>query len=400
MRFGRSRRTSGARVADRPAQAAEQPADVAVPRPSSGPDSAFVSDGMRIAGAWAWRVLVVIAALAVLALLVIELRLIVIPLLLATVIAALLVPFSSFLQRRRWPKWLAITVAELGIVLVIGGLLFLVVTQVYAGFDDLSRQTVQSYDDLKSWLLESPLHLTEGDINQYAQQALAALQQDSGVLVSGALSVGSTVGHVLTGVLLTLFSTLFILIDGPNIWRWIVRLFPHRARTAVDGAGRAGWVTLTNFVKVQILVAFVDAVGIGLGSFLLGVPLAIPIGVLVFLGSFVPVIGAVVTGALAVFIALVYNGPLIALFLLIIVLAVQQLEGHILQPLIMGSAVKVHPLAVVLAVAGGSIVAGIAGAFFAVPFVATLNVMVNYVASGAWRSPTRTPEKVAAEHAD
>ncbi|NRG39897.1 AI-2E family transporter [Rathayibacter sp. VKM Ac-2835] len=396
MRLGRSRRTSGARDAARITAAPERPPQ---PRPLD-PDAAFVSTGMRIAGAWAWRILVVAGALAVIGLLVIELRLIVIPLLLAIVIAALLVPFSTFLQRHHWPKWLAIVVAELGIVLVIGGLLFLVVTQVYSGFDDLSRQTVESYDDLKTWLLEGPLHLTETDINQYAQQALAAVQQDSGMLVSGVLSVGSTVGHVLTGVLLTLFSTLFILIDGPNIWRWVVRLFPHRARGAVDGAGRAGWVTLTNFVKVQILVAFVDAVGIGLGSFFLGVPLAIPIGVLVFLGSFVPVIGAVVTGALAVFIALVYNGPVIALILLIVVLGVQQLEGHILQPLIMGSAVKVHPLAVVLAVAGGSIVAGIAGAFFAVPVVATLNVMVNYVASGAWRSPTRTPERVAEEHAD
>ncbi|PPG89492.1 AI-2E family transporter [Rathayibacter rathayi] len=393
MRLGRSRRTSGPR-------AVAPVAPVAASRPAPVPDSAFVSDGMRVAGAWAWRVLVVVAALAVLALLVIELRLIVIPLLVAVVIAALLIPFSSFLQRHSWPKWAAVVVAELGIVLVIGGLLFLVVTQVSSGFDDLSRQTVQSYDDFTAFLLESPLHLTETDINGYAQQALTALQQDSGMLVSGALSVGSTVGHLLTGVLLTLFSTLFILIDGPNIWSWVVRLFPYRARGAVDGAGRAGWVTLTNFVKVQILVAFVDAVGIGLGAFFLGVPLAIPIGVLVFLGSFVPVIGAVVTGALAVFIALVYNGPLIALILLIVVLGVQQLEGHILQPLIMGSAVKVHPLAVVLAVAGGSIVAGIAGAFFAVPFVATLNVMVNYVASGAWRSPTRTPERVAAEHAD
>ena len=342
----------------------------------------------------------VVGVLAVFIFLIIQFKYIVIPFMIAILIGALLVPLVQWLQRHHWPKWLAIVVAELGIVLVIGGLLFLVVTQVTSGFDDLSRQTVESYDDLKSWLLEGPLHLTETDINQYAQQALAAVQQDSGMLVSGALSVGSTVGHVLTGVLLTLFSTLFILIDGPNIWRWVVRLFPHRARSAVDGAGRAGWITLTNFVKVQILVAFVDAVGIGLGSFLLGVPLAIPIGVLVFLGSFVPVIGAVVTGALAVFIALVYNGPVIALILLIVVLGVQQLEGHILQPLIMGSAVKVHPLAVVLAVAGGSIVAGIAGAFFAVPVVATLNVMVNYVASGAWRSPTRTPERVAEEHAD
>ncbi|PPF69328.1 AI-2E family transporter [Rathayibacter tritici] len=396
MRLGRSRRTSGPRAGEPAAPAAATASN----RPAPVPDSAFVSDGMRIAGAWAWRVLVVVAALAVLALLVIELRLIVIPLLVAIVIAALLIPFSSFLQRHRWPKWAAVVVAELGIVLVIGGLLFLVVTQVYSGFDDLGRQTVQSYADFTVFLRESPLHLTESDINQYAQQALTALQQDSGILVSGALSVGSTVGHVLAGVLLTLFSTLFILIDGPNIWSWVVRLFPRRARGAVDGAGRAGWVTLTNFVKVQILVAFVDALGIGLGAFFLGVPLAIPIGVLVFLGSFVPVIGAVATGALAVFVALVYNGPLIALILLIVVLGVQQLEGHILQPLIMGSAVKVHPLAVVLAVAGGSIVAGIAGAFFAVPFVATLNVMVNYVASGAWRSPARTPERVAAEHAD
>ncbi|MWV50504.1 AI-2E family transporter [Rathayibacter sp. VKM Ac-2803] len=391
MRIGRSRRTSGSRAVDSaPRVVRSSPADA---------DAGFVTDGMRIAGAWAWRLLVVVAALAVLALLVIELRIIVIPLLLAVVIAALLVPFSSFLQRHHWPKWAAIAVSEIGLLVVVGGLLFLVVTQVYSGFDDLSRQTVQSYDDFKAWLLDGPLHLTEGDINQYAQQALDALQQDSGMLVSGVVSVGATVGHLLAGVLLTLFSTLFILIDGPNIWSWVVRLFPRRARPAVDGAGRAGWITLTNFVKVQILVAFVDAVGIGLGSFLLGVPLAIPIGVLVFLGSFVPVIGAVVTGALAVFIALVYNGPVVALILLLVVLGVQQLEGHILQPLIMGSAVKVHPLAVVLAVAGGSIVAGIAGAFFAVPFVATLNVMVKYVASGAWRSQ-QTPQRAAAEHAD
>ncbi|ALS57846.1 AI-2E family transporter [Rathayibacter toxicus] len=392
MRFGRPRRTVGPRIADQPA-----------PRPEvalSIPDSALVSDGMRIAGAWSWRILVVVAALAVLVVVIVELRLIVIPLCVAIILAALLVPFSSFLQHHRWPKWLAILVSELGIVVIIGGLLFLVVTQVFAGFDDLNQRTVQSYDALTIWLRESPLQLTASDIDHYAQQALVALQQDAGSLVSGALSIGSTVGHVLTGVLLTLFSTLFILIDGPTIWRWVVGLFPQRARGAVDGAGRAGWVTLTSFVRVQIFVAFVDAVGIGLGAFLLGVPLALPLSGLVFLGSFVPVIGAVVTGALAVFVALVYNGPLIALVLLIVVLAVQQLEGHVLQPLVMGSAVKVHPLAVVLAVAGGSILAGIAGAFFAVPFIAALNVMVTYIASGAWRSPLHTPQKVAAENAD
>jgi predicted PurR-regulated permease PerM len=387
MRFGRRTR---ARVQTRPvvAPAAPEPPVDSAPKPADPRrDAEFVTNGMRIAGAWSWRILAVAAAAAVLIYLVIQLRLLVIPLFVAVIIAALLVPFSNFLQRHRWPKWLAIAVSELGMIAIIGGLLFLVVTQVYQGYDDLSSKTVESYGELKQWLLTSPLHLTEDQINEYAQQALAAVQQDTSAIVSGALSVGSTIGHLLTGVLLVLFSTLFILIDGRGIWAWVVRIFPRNARPAIDGAGKAGWNTLSNFVRVQILVAFVDAVGISLGAALLGVPLAIPIGVLVFLGSFVPVIGAVVTGALAVFIALVYNGPLIALIMLIVVLAVQQIEGHILQPLVMGTAVKVHPLAVVLAVAGGSIIAGIAGAFFAVPFVASLNVMIKFVAGGSWRSP-------------
>jgi predicted PurR-regulated permease PerM len=163
-------------------------------------------------------------------------------------------------------------------------------------------------------------------------------------------------------------------------------VFPRRARAGVDGAGRAGWVTLRNFAKVQVLVAFIDAVGIGLVAFFLGLPLVGPIAVLVFLGSFIPVVGAVVTGALAVLVALVFKGWVFALIMLAGVLAVQQLEGHVLQPLIMGTAVKVHPLAVVLSVAAGSLLAGIPGALFAVPFVAVLNVMVHYVSSGKWRA--------------
>jgi predicted PurR-regulated permease PerM len=212
--------------------------------------------------------------------------------------------------------------------------------------------------------------------------------------VSGALSLGSTAGHVAAGFLLTLFATLFILIDGAGIWQWVVRLFPRNARAAVDGSGRAGWLTLTTFVKVQILVAAVDAVGIGVGAWILGFffggfPLIIPIAVAVFLGSFIPVVGAVLTGAIAIFVALVYLGPVPALIMLGIVLLVQQVEGHILQPLVMGSAIKIHPLAVVFAVAAGSFIAGIPGALFAVPLVAVLNVMVNYVARGTWRATTR-----------
>jgi len=210
--------------------------------------------------------------------------------------------------------------------------------------------------------------------------------------VSGALSIGATTADILTGAALALFALLFFLLDGRRIWLFVVGLFPRTAREAVDGAASAGWRTVTEFAKVQIFVAFVDGLGIGLIAFLLGVPLALPIGVAVFLASFVPFRGAVVTGALAVLIALVYNGPVIALLMLAGVLLVQQLEGNVLQPLVMGPAVRVHPLAVVLAVTAGGLLAGIPGTLFAVPIVAFLNVFVRYIASGAWRS---TPAPLA-----
>ncbi|MFL0712068.1 MAG: AI-2E family transporter [Microcella pacifica] len=218
---------------------------------------------------------------------------------------------------------------------------------------------------------------------------MVQLDVGGGWLVSGALSVGSTLTEVLTGSVLVLFAVLFFLIDGRRIWQFVVGLFPRRARTPVDGAGRAGWLTLTNFVKVQIFVAFVDAVGIGLGAVILQLPLALPIAVAVFLGAFVPIVGAVVTGALAVFVALVYYDIVIALIMLGIVLLVQQIEGNVLQPLVMGTAVKVHPLAVVLAVAAGGFLAGIPGTLFAVPLVAVLNVVVRYLSRGQWRTNPR-----------
>jgi predicted PurR-regulated permease PerM len=342
--------------------------------------------GIRLAGAWSWRILAISAALAVFLFVIVQLRLMVIPLLVAVLVSSLLVPIVGFLIRHRWPKALAVAAALLGTLAVLGGLVTLAATQIADGTTGLATRLGDSYASLKELLLASPLHLTEPQINDYVQQAWTAIQADSQVFVSGALSVGSSVGHLLTGVLLTLFSLLFILIDGAGIWGWIVRLFPRRARAAIAGAGEAGWATLGNFSKVQILVASMDAVGIGVGAALLGVPLAIPIGVLVFLGSFIPIVGAVATGAVAVVIALLFNSWPIALAMLGVVLLVQQIEGHVLQPLIMGTAVKVHPLGVVLVVAAGSLLAGIPGALFAVPTAAVLNVMVSYVHHGAWRA--------------
>lgn len=359
---------------------------VATPHPDES-----VPPALKIAAAYSWRILLVVAMVGVLVFLVITFRYILVPFLVAILVAALLVPFVNFLMRHRWPKWLAILVAMLTTIGVITGLIVLVVLQVRAGFPDLQDKSLAAYESFKDWLLTSPFQLSESDINGYLDELFAAIQRDSSALVGGILSVGSTAGHVLAGVLLALFATLFILVDGRGIWSWFVRLFPRRSRPAVGGAGEAGWITLTTFVKVQIFVAFVDAVGIGAGAWILGLffggfPLVIPIAVAVFLGAFVPVVGALLTGALAVFVALVYLGPLPALIMLGIVLLVQQVEGHILQPLVMGTAVRVHPLAVVFAVAAGGFTAGIPGALFAVPTIAVLNVVVKYLAAGQWRT--------------
>jgi predicted PurR-regulated permease PerM len=346
---------------------------------------------MRIAAAWSWRILVVAGVVALVIYLVSTLRLIVVPLLIALLLAALLVPFSNLLQRHRWPKWLAIGVSELGIIAVVAGLVWLIIFTATRGIPDVVDQTQEKWEDLKRWLLDSPLQITEAQINAAVQNFVDSLQEDTSSVLNAGLTLTTLLGHIGAGVLLVLFATLFILIDGRGIWGWIVRLFPRRAHAPLVGAGEAGWLTLSAFVRVQVFVAFVDAVGIGLGAYILGLfyggfPLVVPIAILVFLGSFIPVVGAVLSGIIAVGVALLYFGPWPAFVMLLIVVGVQQLEGHVLQPFVVGNVVKVHPLAVVIAVATGGYVAGIAGALFAVPLVAVANVMIGYIARGEWRT--------------
>ncbi|WP_127819349.1 AI-2E family transporter [Microbacterium sp. CPCC 204701] len=348
--------------------------------------SGSIPQGLRIATAYSWRFIVVAAAIGVAIWLVIQLKLLVIPLLVGILVTALLWPAFAFMLRHRVPKWLAIVVSVIGTLAIVAGLLWLVGWQIAREWKSVQGSTVTAVEQFRQYLIDGPLHLTEEQIDGLLDQGWAFLQEQAELLWSGALAIGTTLGHVATGALLSLFILLCLLADGAGIWRWTVRLFPEKARPAADGAGRAGWTTVVNYARTQLLVATIDAVGIGLGAFLLQVPLAIPIAVLVFLGAFIPIVGAVLTGAVAVFLALVYNGPWIALWMLVVVLGVQQLEGHVLQPLLMGSAVKVHPLAVVLVVAGGAMIAGIPGALFAVPIAAFVNVVAVYLGQKAWKT--------------
>ena len=341
---------------------------------------------LRVTAGYAWRLLLIAAAAGVIIWLVIQLKLLVIPLLIGILITALLWPGFELMLRKRFPRWLAILIALVGTLAIVTGLLWLVAWQVSLQWEDVQTKTMAAVEQFRQYLISGPLHLSEKEIQDYIDQGFALIQEQAQLLWSGALAIGSTFGHVIVGTLLTLFVLVCLLADGAGIWRWTTKLFPRDARPAVDAAARNGWRTVVSYAKTQALVATIDSIGIGIGAFLLGVPLAIPVAVLVFLGAFIPIVGAVATGAVAVFLALVYNDPWNAFWMLVVVIGVQQLEGHILQPILMGTAVKVHPLAVVLVVAGGSMIAGIPGALFAVPLAAFVNVVAVTLSSGSWRT--------------
>lgn len=335
---------------------------------------------VRVSAAWSWRLLLIVAATGVGVWLLGVLKTIVVPVAVALLLAVLLTPVVTVLRRRlRFPRAAAAATALLGMIAVVGGLLTLAGSSVAKGFAELGDQAALGIEKVTEWLAVGPLQVSAEQLEQYLDQIQSSISTNSGGLVSGALSVTTTLGHVAAGAVIALFCTFFFLMDPRTIWSWVVGLFPVRARERAHQAARRGLVTLGAYTRTQILVASVDAVGIGVGAAILGIPLALPLAVLVFLGSFVPIVGAVLTGSIAVLVALVAQGPGAALIMLAIVLAVQQIEGHVLQPFLMGHAVSLHPVAVLLAVATGSLVAGIVGALFAVPVAAVVNTVVLYL---------------------
>ena len=340
--------------------------------------------GVRIAASWSWRLGLIILMAGALVWLLSRVSFLLIPVMVAALLAGLLTPVKNWLRKNRMPNGLAVAITVLGFIGLVGGALALVGRQLVSGFAELWSEALTGIQKIQVWLADGPLHLTAAQIDQYLKEGTEALQNNSSSILSGALSFGSTAGHFAAGMILALFILIFFLLEGERIWSFLVRLLPRKARTAADGAGRVGWSSMVSYVRVQMLVAFVDAVGIGVGAAILGVPLALPLAVLVFLGSFIPIVGALVTGAVAVLLALVANGWVNALIMLGVVLLVQQLESHILQPLIMGKAVKLHPVAVILAVAAGSYLAGIPGALFSVPILAVANSSIRYIAGRTW----------------
>jgi predicted PurR-regulated permease PerM len=364
---------------------------------SSDPVNGAISPGLRIGAAFAWRLLVVSAAIGAVLALAWLLSGVVVPFLIGVILAALLVPLSALLQRHRCPKWLAIAVAWIILLGVIGGLALLVTERVINEVPTLQKQIASVGDQLRSLLATHPFGLTPEKVSGYITGMGQWLQDNASRVALGAANAGKHIVHVLEGVFIMIFVILFAMIDGAGIWAWVARLFPQRARARIDFAGRAGWHTLSAFARVQIFVAAIDAVGIGIGAWLLGVPLATPIAVIVFFGALVPIIGSIVAGAAAVVIAFLFNGLGDALIMLGVVLLVNQLEGNVLHPFLTGGVVRVHPLGVVLGVIAGASVGGVAGAFLAVPAIATANAMIhaaaNYHSGVIARAPPASGDK-------
>jgi putative heme transporter len=348
----------------------------------AGPSVESVADAsvtplVRKTAAWAWRLLVILAAIVALLWVAKRLEIIVVPVALATMLAALLLPAVDFLDRRGAPRGGAVALMLLSGFAVVGGILAFVVSQFIQGAPALVDQVSTSLKGVGDWLTQGPLHVNQQQIDQARKSAMEALQNNQEKLTSGALSTAGTVTELVTGALLVLFTLIFVLHGGRNIYAFVTKIFPENVRERVRDAGRSGFHSLIGYVRATFLVALVDAVGIGTGLAIMGIPLALPLASLVFLGAFVPLVGAVVAGFLAVIVALIAKGFVYALITLGLIIAVQQLEGHVLQPLVMGRAVSIHPLAVVLAIAGGSVLAGIVGALLAVPTVAFLNSAVR-----------------------
>ena len=356
---------------------------------------AQVPYGVDLAAAWSWRFIVIsIAGLAVLWVLQFFL-VVVLPVVIALLIAALVVPVVNWLMNFGLPRQLASMLVVLGGIGVIVLLVAFVSNQVLSGMGDLSKQVSDGIDQVRDWLRTGPLHVTDSQISEgldRAQEQASALSEDA---VGKVAEVGTAVGHVVAGLFIVLFSTYFFLADGAKIWAWIVRLFPRAGRLRADSSGRVAWQSLTQFVRATVLVAATDAIGIMIGAAVLGVPFVSAIGVLVFIGAFVPMIGAFVSGTVAVLVAMVAQGPFTALLMFGVVVLVQQLEAHVLQPFLMGRFVSVHPLGVIVAIALGVIVAGIPGALIAVPLAASLNSVVQHLAN--YTEVGEDPEAAAEE---
>jgi predicted PurR-regulated permease PerM len=344
---------------------------------------------VRVAAALSWRLLLIIAAVGVVAWILGQLAPVTVPVGIALLASGLFAPLVERLVRWRVPRGLATMIAIIVGFAVVGGVFTLIISTVLANLPQLQGQLAASLDTINNWLQHGPLRLSQAQLQRLLNDATNTIKGNTSELPTRALSTAAAVGSILTETLLTLFTLIFFLYGGAQVWRFALRIIPGGIRDQVDVAGRRGFASLVAYVRATVAVAVVDASCIGVGIWVVGVPLAAPLAALIFIGAFVPIIGAVIAGVVAVLVALVAKGFLAAVVVVAILVGVMQLEGHVLQPFLLGRAVRLHPLGVVIAIALGVEIAGIIGALLGVPLLAVIKSAIGSLLHDPELEPSR-----------
>jgi predicted PurR-regulated permease PerM len=347
-----------------------------VPTPGRGPRLRTAGRALAIASA---QFLLITAAVVVIGWALGKLWSILLPIVLGLLFATVLWPPTRFLSRHRWPPALAASVVLVGFLGVIAGLIAWIAPAVAEQAPELADAAVAALEDVQEWFTGPPFNLGEDQIGQAVDSAINSIQNNAQDIAGYALTGATAIGGGLVNLVLALVLAFFFIKDGPRFVPWLSAQTGHRAARHVAALSQKTWSTLSEFIRQQALVGFIDAFFIGIGLWILDVPLVLPLSVLTFFGAFIPIIGAFVAGAFAVLIALVSNGFSTALIVLIIVVVVQQIEGNVLQPIIQGRGFNMHAAVVILAVTAGGSLAGITGAFLGVPVAALIAVVYRYI---------------------
>jgi predicted PurR-regulated permease PerM len=342
----------------------------------------------RTAAAGSWRFLVIAAAVYVVLYALVQLRVIVLPIIVAVLASTLLLPVVRWLQRHGVPDALAAAIAMVAAALALAAILAAIAPSLGSQFGDLRTRAEDGVREATDQLAKPPFNLSERDIRDRVDQGLKRLRANSGPLAKGLGSGAVLLGELLTGLIVAVLLCFFLLKDGEQMWAWVLRLVRERSRHDVHEVGTRVYTALAGYVRGIAMVGVVDALLIAIALVLIGVPLVVPLAIVTFFAAFVPLIGAFVAGLLAVLVALVSGGVVDALLVLGAIVLVQQVEGHLLYPLLMSRAVHLHPAVIVVALAAGGILAGIVGVFLAVPVAGVVSVVLQYAQN---RPPPDTP---------
>ncbi|THE06389.1 AI-2E family transporter [Microbacterium oleivorans] len=337
---------------------------------AAGKPASMWSDGFGTLATRSLQVIIVAVIAVALILGMLQLTVVVIPVLLALIVASAAAPLMGWLRRRGIPSVFATILTLLAFVLVLGGIGWLVVNAVRDQFDDLSKQAQQGFQSVLDWSKTLPFDIDQKQIDEWVGNATDFLT--SAQFGSGALAGVSAVANFLTGLVLMIVTLFFFLKDGPKLWEFLIRPFRGSNYDRAVRVGHKAVHTFGAYLRGTAAVAAVDAIGITIGLLTLQIPLALPLGALVFVLAFIPIVGATVAGILAALVALVTNGLGAAIWVIIIVVAVNQLEGNFLQPFLMGRSMKLHAFAVLIALTIGTVLGGIVGAILAVPLTAAV----------------------------